>query len=490
MSSLEEIRATRLAKADLLKSKGINPYPVSTGRDVTLADAVQNFEELSTKKELCLAGRIMALRGQGGLVFADLFDGTGTFQALLKKDDLGDGSFTDWGELIDIGDFVEVSGFLFLTKRSEKTLQVKKWRMLTKSLRPLPEKWHGLTDTEERFRRRYLDTLMNDEVRARFVLRSRIISALRASLDGAGFLEVETSMLQSLAGGANAEPFTTHHNALDINLYLRIAPELDLKKLLIGGYPKIYEVGRSFRNEGIDVTHNPEFTTIEWYEAYSDAAKQRIFIEKTLRALVEKVKGVTTVIFDGTSIDFQKPFAVMTYAEALARYALIVDPEKATKNELSLKAKELGVSVGVHDSPQKILDGIFKKVVRPKLLQPTYIISYPKEMIPLAKEDAEKENIVDAFQCYAGGLELIKAFSELNDPIEQACRFKDEEGSRKVGDREAQPNDKDFIEALEYGMPPAGGVGIGIERLVMLLSDVKNIREAIFFPTLRPKTGE
>lgn len=488
MASLDEIRATRLAKLQLLKDKGISSYPISARMDVTLAEASEGFEKLLKKKELYLVGRVMALRGQGGLVFADLFDGTGKFQALLKKDEIGDELFGLWSTTVDIGDFVEVAGTLFLTKRNEKTLQVKKWRMLSKSLRPLPEKWHGLTDTEERFRRRYLDTLMNEEVRNRFILRSKIISALRAVLDAEGFLEVETSMLQSLAGGANAEPFSTHHNALDISLNLRIAPELDLKKLLIGGYPKVYEIGRSFRNEGIDVTHNPEFTTIEWYEAYSDAEKQRAFIETMFRAIVKQVKGETTITFDGTAVDFEKPFSVMTYFEALQRYALIPTPEKATLEELSLKAKQLGVTVAPSDSVQKIMDGIFKKAVRPKLLQPTYVIAYPKGMIPLAKDDEEKGGTVDAFQFYAGGLELIKAFSELNDPVEQASRFNAEEGNRKVGDKEAQPNDKDFVEALEYGMPPAGGVGMGIERLVMLFSDVKNIREVIFFPTLRPKS--
>ncbi len=488
MASLEEIRATRLTKLQLLKDKGMSPYPISARMDITLAEASHGFEKLLKKKELYLVGRVMALRGQGGLVFADLYDGTGKFQALLKKDEIGDELFDLWSATVDIGDFVEVSGTLFLTKRSEKTLQVTKWRMLAKSLRPLPEKWHGLTDTEERFRRRYLDTLMNEEVRSRFVLRSKIISALRAALDAEGFLEVETSMLQSLAGGANAEPFSTHHNALDINLNLRIAPELDLKKLLIGGYSKVYEIGRSFRNEGIDVTHNPEFTTIEWYEAYSDAKKQRAFIEKMFRAIVKQVTGGATLTFDGVAIDFENPFSVMTYYEALQRYALIGAPEKATVEELSLKAKQLGVSVAPSDSVQKIMDGIFKKAVRPKLLQPTYVISYPKGMIPLAKGDEGKAGTVDAFQFYAGGLELIKAFSELNDPVEQARRFNAEEGNRKVGDKEAQPNDTDFVEALEYGMPPAGGVGMGIERLVMLFSDVKNIREVIFFPTLRPKS--
>jgi len=251
MSSLEEIRVTRLAKLKLLTDKGINPYPVSTRSDAPLQEASENFEKLSKKKELFLVGRVMALRGQGGLVFADLFDGTGKFQALLKKDELKEDLFTLWTDTVDIGDFVEVAGSLFVTKRDEKTLAVRSWRMLAKSLRPLPEKWHGLQDVEERFRKRYLDTLMNEEVRNRFILRSRTITLIRKLLDAEGFLEVETSMLQSLAGGANAEPFNTHHNALDIDLYLRIAPELDLKKLLVGGFSKVYEIGRSFRNEGI-----------------------------------------------------------------------------------------------------------------------------------------------------------------------------------------------------------------------------------------------
>ncbi|KKW11680.1 MAG: Lysine-tRNA ligase [Parcubacteria group bacterium GW2011_GWA2_49_9] len=487
MSSFEEIRANRLSKLQILRDKGVNPYPVSARADVTLAEASESFDKLAKKKELYLTGRIMAMRGQGGLAFADLFDGTGKFQALLKKDEVGDEAFTLWSDTVDIGDFVEVSGTLFLTKRNEKTVQVKKWRMLAKSLRPLPEKWHGLTDTEERFRRRYLDTLMNEEVRGRFVLRSRVLSTLRALLDKEGFMEVETSMLQQLAGGANAEPFKTHHKALDIDLYLRIAPELDLKKLLIGGFPKIYEIGRSFRNEGIDVTHNPEFTTIEWYEAYSDAAKQRAFIETLFRTLVKAVKGSETLSFGGNDVDFSKPFTVLTYAEALQRYALIPNPEKATREELALKAAQLGVSVAPHDTAEKIMDSMFKKTVRPKLIQPTYVISYPARMIPLAKQDEANKNLVDAFQFYAGGMELVKAFSELNDPEEQSQRFNLEESHRKEGDKEAQPNDAEFVEALEYGMPPAGGVGMGIERLVMLLTDTQNIREVIFFPTLRPK---
>lgn len=487
MSSLEEIRTHRIGKLQSLREKGINPYPISTRVTTTLKEAAEDFETLAKKEELCLAGRVMALRGQGGLVFADLFDGTGRFQVLLKKDELVEGLFALWNDTVDIGDIVEVHGALFLTKRSEKTLKAKNWRMLTKSLRPLPEKWHGLTDTEERFRKRYLDLLMNEEVRSRFILRSKIVTILRRLLDAEGFLEVETSILQSLAGGANAEPFQTHHNTLDIDLYLRIAPELDLKKLLVGGFSKVYEIGRSFRNEGIDVTHNPEFTTVEWYEAYSDAAKQQAFVEKVLRSIVREVRGKTPVPFDNKELDFDKPFARATYFELLQRYALIPHPEKATQEKLALQAAQLGVEVHSGDTSEKIMDSIYKKSVRPKLVQPTIITDYPKNYIPLAKKKEDDDTMVDAFQVVIGGYEIVKAFSELNDPIDQRERFSVQESNRKAGDRESQPSDEAFLEALEYGMPPAGGLAISIDRMTMLLSDAKNIREVIFFPTLRPK---
>ena len=487
MASLDEIRSARLKKVELLKAKGINPFPVTARSDYDLATVSADFEKLSKKKSITIAGRVMAMRGQGGLAFADLFDGTGKFQVLFKRDEIGDESFSLWNEVIDIGDFIESTGSLFVTKRNEKTLQVKEWRILAKSLRPLPEKWHGLTDVEERFRKRYLDLLMNEEVRNRFVLRSRLVSALRGLLDADGFLEVETSILQSLAGGANAEPFQTHHNALDINLYLRIAPELDLKKLLIGGFGKVYEIGRSFRNEGIDVTHNPEFTTVEWYVAFSDAPKERERVERVMKAVVEKVIGGNTVVFDGNTIDFEKPFTVVTYFEILQRYALIANPAKATRAELALKAAQLGVKVSDADTAEKIMDNIYKKAVRPKLISPTVIVGYPKNYIPLAKGDEKNPALVDAFQVVIGGMEMVKAFSELNDPVEQRARFTKEEESKKAGDKEAQPSDEVFLEALEYGMPPAGGVGISIDRLTMLLSNTKNIREVIFFPTLRPK---
>ncbi len=486
MSSLDELRAVRLRKLEYLKAQGISPYPISARADATLAEARKKFVAFAKKPAVTLAGRVVGARSQGALVFFDISDGTGRFQCLIKKADAPN-AFTLWNNAADVGDFVEATGTFFKTKTGEDTLAVASWRMLAKSLRPLPEKWEGLKDTEERFRKRYLDTLMNETSRERFVARSRIVSTIRRALTDAGFLEVETSMLQPIPGGANAEPFTTHHNALDADLFLRIAPELDLKKLLIGGFPKVFEIGRSFRNEGIDVTHNPEFTTVEWYEAYSDAERQRAFVEQTLKIVVKEAFSDTKVMHAGEEIDFKKPFTTSSYFELIERHALIPGIASASVETLLLSGKRLGASVKEGDTREKILDAIFKRAVRPKLIQPTFVVDYPKDMLPLAKNKTDNAALVDAFQLYVGGVELVKAFSELNDPLEQRARFEEQEWRRKAGDAEAEQSDESFLEALEYGMPPAGGVGIGIERLVMLLTDSHNIREVIFFPTLRQK---
>ena len=487
VASLDEIRQARLAKLKLLQDKGINPYPISTRIDATLLEAVEKFEKLSKKKELFLAGRVMALRGQGGLVFADLFDGTGKFQALLKKDEIAEESFTLWSDTVDIGDVVEVFGTLFVTKRNEKTLQVKGWRMLAKTLRPLPEKWHGLTDTEERFRKRYLDTLMNEDVRKRFVLRSKVVSEIRKFYDSHGYIEVETPRLQSVAGGATAEPFTTHYNALDMEFYLTIAQELYLKQLIIGGFPRVYEIGRKFRNEGVDVTHNPEFTMLESNEAFADAKSQREFIERLMRKVVQAVFGKLQIPYAGSEVDFEKPFAIITFYDLLRRYALVPNPEKATMEELSLKAKQLGVAVETIQTREKMMDAIYKKAVRSKLIQPTFIVDYPVEMNPFAKRKEEDGTLIDRFQLVAGALEIVNAFSELNNPVDQAERYAEQDKKKRAGEGEISPSDRVYLEAMEYGMPPNGGIGIGIDRLAMLLTDTHNIREVIFFPTLRPK---
>ncbi len=489
MSSIDDIRQGRLAKLKLLSEKGIEAFPVVSNQDFTNAEAAENFATLVTaQKPATLVGRVLSLRPQGAIVFFTFDDGTGSFQGFIKKDEgMAAADFDLWSDVVDVGDFVEVTGTFFETKRGEKTLNVSTWKMLSKSLRPLPEKWHGLQDVEERFRKRYLDVISSSEVKNRFIVRSKLISEIRKFLDKENFLEVETPVLQAIAGGASALPFVTHHNALDIDMYLRIAPELYLKELLVAGFPKVYEIGRQFRNEGIDVTHNPEFTTVEFYESYAEAKKHRVFVEKLLRSVVKKVMGAEVVTFDGNQIDFSKKFQVITFYELLTRFALIPNPENISFEELKLKAEQLGVRVEKGDLTHKILDNIYKKTCRPKLIQPTFIIDYPTIFSPLAKHKQGTKEYIDRFQLIIGGYELLSAFSELNDPLEQRGRFELQEKNRTEGDAEAQLLDEEYVEAMEYGMPPAGGVGMSIDRLCMVLTDTKNIREVILFPTLRPR---
>lgn len=483
---LDNIRQERIKKIDHLQKMGINPFPIKVTRDFSIAEIIKNFSKLSRRrKPLFLAGRILAIRSHGGSVFCDFTDGSEKFQALFKKDILKE-TFSLFEETADIGDFLELKGNLFLTKRKEKTIQVLSWRVISKSLRPLPEKWHGLQDIEERFRKRYLDILMNDGIKDKFLLRSRIISEIRFFLNQEGFIEVETPILHPLAGGATAEPFVTHHNALDTDLYLRIAPELYLKRLLIGGMSKIYEIGRLFRNEGIDATHNPEFTELELYESYQNAEGLRDFVESLIKKLVKKIFGKETIEYQGQKLSFNKKFNTISFYNILERYALIREPEKISTEELFLKARQFGIDAE-KDSPKwKIIDHIFKKICRPKIIQPTFIVDYPLESSPLAKKLPE-ENLLDRFQLIIGGLEIANGFSELNDPLEQNKRFLAQEKLAKEGDKEANPKDEDFLEAMEHGMPPAAGVGMGIDRLVMLLTDTHNIKEVILFPTMRPK---
>ncbi|TSD02501.1 MAG: lysyl-tRNA synthetase, class II [Parcubacteria group bacterium Athens0714_24] len=484
MSSIDDIRAERVRKLEEIKKAGIEPFPVSPEKSFLISDILANFNKI--KKPIFICGRIMAIRSHGGSVFFDVNDGSGILQAYLKKDDVSKEQFFLF-EKADIGDFVELKGKLFKTKKKEKTLKIGKWRFLAKSLLPLPEKWHGLQDIEERFRKRYLDLLMNQEVKERFLMRSRIISELRDILIKNGFIEVETPILQPLAGGALAEPFTTHHNSLDIDLNLRIAPELYLKKLLIGGFNKVFEIGRNFRNEGIDVTHNPEFTMLELYEAYQDAKGLRQQTEKFLKELIKKIFKKPEIVFEENKINFNKKFSEISYYEVLKRYALIIDAGKEDRNGISLKAKQFGIKVEDFETKEKIMDNIYKKMCRPKIIQPTFIIDYPVGTSPLAKRMENNKEMIDRFQLVIAGMEIINGFSELNDPVDQKERFAVQDKAKEAGDKEVSPSDKDYLEAMEYGMPPAAGLGIGIDRLVMLLTNTKNIREVILFPTLRPK---
>ncbi len=487
MASIEEIKNTRLEKLKALQAKGLNPYPTKTERDSDLLEASEGFEKLSKKKSVALAGRVMSLRPQGGLIFFTLDDGSGRFQGLIKKDDIGEEEFNFFSRVADIGDFISAEGTLFLTKRNEKTILVKSWQMLAKSLRPLPEKWHGLQDVEERFRRRFLDILMSSEVKERFILRSKMVSEIRNFYNEAGYIEVETPRLQTLAGGATAEPFVTHHNALDIDFHLTIAQELYLKELLIGGFSKVYEIGRKFRNEGIDATHNPEFTMLESNEAYSDASGQRDFIEKLFKHIVKKLFKKSVIFYNGQEIDFGGDFAVISFYDLLKRHALISNPETVSREEIVLTARQLGVEITEKESLEKILDNIYKKICRPKLISPTFIIDYPVSFNPFAKRKEDNPKLIDRFQLVIGGIELVNAFSELNNPIDQKDRYLEQDNKKASGERDISPSDKNYLEAMEYGMPPNGGIGIGIDRFAMLLTGAKNIKEVILFPTLRPK---
>ena len=483
--ALDEIRNERIKKRAILLEKGIDPYPSKTERDHAIADVVKKFSAATKlKKGVGVAGRVMAKREHGGSTFIDMQDGTGKIQGYLKRDILGD-QYDLFFDVVDIGDVIQIQGRCFETQRKEKTIEIAKWQMLAKSLRPLPEKWHGLQDVEERFRKRYLDLVMNEEVRKRFEKRSQVIKAIRAFFDREDFLEVETPMFHSIAGGALARPFKTHHNALDIDLYLRIAPELYLKQLLIGGFEKIYELGKSFRNEGIDASHNPEFTSIEWYAAFWDEEIMMECVEKCFGFILKEIGVKGSIIYDGKEISFQKKFARVDFKDILQRYALIADYDRETRDSLILRARQLGIEASPHDSKGKIADEIYKKICRPYLIQPTFLMNHPLDISPLAKK--RTVDTVRRFQFVVGGLEMVNAFSELNDPLDQRERFETQEKMSQEGEEETHPLDESFIEALEYGMPPAAGAAIGIDRLIMFLTDTKNIREVVLFPTMRPK---
>lgn len=486
--ALDDIRSFRISKLQRLKEAGLLAYPIESYKEADIGSILAKWATFEKKKKnTTLAGRIMALRGQGALIFIDLDDGTGKIQALLKKDVLGEEKTKLFEETTDLGDFIEVSGTFFVTKRGEKTLEVKSWQMLAKSLRPLPEKWQGLKDPEEQMRRRYLHTLSDTVVKERFIKRSKMISEIRNFLDKEGYLEVETPILQSLYGGASALPFKTHYNALETDFYLRISPELYLKRLLVGGFPKVYEVNRNFRNEGIDVTHSPEFTMLEFYAAYQSATDQRNFVEKLVRTIVKKTEGKLSFKNSGEIIGVSKKFAVVSYYDLFKKYAGILLPEKLSQNEAMIEGERLGIKIEVGDNLPKILDNIYKKMCRPKLIEPTFIVDYPVERIPLAKRKEDNPKLVDVSQLVMGGIETAIIFSELNDPLDQRKRFENQEKNKKLGDKEAQSLDEEYLEALEHGMPPSAGVGIGIDRLFMLLSDIHNIRDVILFPTLKPR---
>ncbi len=484
--ALEEIRENKIEQLENLKKEGINPYPIKSLRTHKISEALDGFDNLSEKnKEVVLVGRIMALREHGGSIFVNIYDGSEKIQLYLKKDKVGEKEFDLFKGNIGIGDFLEGSGKLFLTKKGEKTLEVEKFRILSKALLPMPEKMHGLQDVEERFRKRYLDLLFNEEVREKLITRTKIIDALREYYQKTGFLEVETPMLQPLAGGATANPFKTHMDTLDLDLYLRIAPELYLKRLLIGGFERVFELNKSFRNEGMSREHNPEFTTLEAYAAYQDHEWLMDFIEDSIKNVAQKVLGENHFVYGKEEIKLDK-FERKEY-DQLFKEKLNLDLS-LSDDELLKFAKDNNVKIEKGLSRANIIDEIFKKLIRQEIIQPTFVINYPIELSPLSKKLEDRDDRVARVVLIIAGSEIVNAFSELNDPIDQKDRFEMQE---KMRSQEKIPEshrfDKDYIEALEYGMPPAAGLGLGVDRLVMLLTNSHSIREIILFPLMKPK---
>ncbi len=485
MSVVDEIRENRKNKSKKLKDSGINPYPIEIKRTCEISKALKNFDLLSKKeKEIILVGRMKTMRTHGGLTFIDFEDGTGKIQGLIAKNKVGEEFYKTFLEMFDIGDFIQARGTLFETKRGEKTIQIVDCKIIAKSLRPLPEKWHGLKDVEERFRKRYLDLIFSPEVKNNFVIRSNFIKELRNFLNDEGFLEVETPILQLLYGGARAKPFKTHVNAMDLDVYLRISPELYLKRLLVGGFEKVYEIGKCFRNEGIDKFHNPDFTMIEFYWAYADYKQLMKMTERMFQKVITNVMGSTEIEYNEQKISFAGEWERIEFFALLEKYTGI-KYEEINEEALLKKGKELGVDIPEGADKPNIADEIYKKYCRPKLIQPTFVIHHPKGFQPLAKS-FDKDKLA-SFALIVSGVEVVNAFSELNDPIEQEERLKNQEKLFSGGFEEAQRSDDDFIEALEYGMPPAAGFGMGIDRIVSIITNSSSLREVILFPLMKDR---
>ncbi len=471
-----------------MRTRGVSPYPVTSKRTHAVEKALSDFDKLSKEeKEIVLGGRVRSIREHGKLTFLTLEDASGSIQILAMREHMGQEAYKELGETFDVGDFVQARGVLITTKTGEKTLKMADCKMLAKGILPLPEKWHGLKDEDERFRKRYLDLIFNKEVRKKFETRARITKAIRNFLDREGFVEVETSVLQSIYGGAEAAPFKTKINAFDLEVYLRISLELDLKRLIVGGFEKVYEIGRVFRNEGVGRMHNPDFTMLEFYWAYSDYKELMKLTEKMFSSLLKEVYGEEKIVYNGKEIDFRGPWPREEYEDIIRRYTDL-DINTLNREALLKEAQNLGVKVEESYSKAKIIDEIYKKYCRPKIWEPTFVIHHPADAIPLAKPLDDDPSKLGSFQLVlGGGWELINAYSELNDPILQKKIFEEQEKYFEEGMEDAQRMDTDFIEALEYGMPPTAGFGMGIDRLVCLLTDAYSIREVTLFPTMKPK---
>ena len=482
-----ELVRQREENLESLRGTGIDPAPYRYEATHHAAQAKDAFEALSASGEtISLAGRVMTLRGHGKTTFGDLQDKTGRIQVYFKRDTLGDAYRTV--ELLDLGDVIGVRGTIFRTRMGEITVQVSEVTFLAKCRLPLPEKWHGLRDPEIRFRQRYVDLLVNEEARRLVMLRATIIRALRAGLDAHGFLEVDTPVLQPVYGGAFARPFVTHHEALDMPLYLRISNELYLKRLIVGGLERVYEIARDFRNEGIDRTHNPEFSMLEYYQAYADYNDMMTLTETLMSDAIRAGTGGYSVSYRGDALDFTPPWRRIGYFDIL-REKTGIDFREVDEAGVRRAAAELGVDLKGQIGLGYAIDAIFSEKVQDDLVQPTFIVDFPIELSPLARRHRSKPGVVERFEVFAGRMELANAFSEQNDPEAQAAAFETQQELREKGNLEAQPTDDDYVRALRFGLPPTGGVGIGIDRLVMVAGDASNIREVILFPQLRPEGG-
>lgn len=484
----EQIRI-RLEKLRELTVDGMDPfneltYPVTHHS----TDIIDHFD-VTEGSEVAVAGRILSRRGMGKVSFCDLYDRRGRIQIFTKIDAIGSEAYERWQKM-DIGDIVGVRGEVFRTRMGEISVRTKEYTLLAKALRPLPDKFHGLKDTETRYRQRYVDLIVNPEVRETFEKRSRIIRGIRELLDREDYIEVETPILNAIPGGATARPFVTHHNTLDIDMYLRIAPELYLKRLIVGGFERVYEIGRLFRNEGMSVKHNPEFTAVEMYQAYTDLRGMMDLCEKLLSEVATEIAGSTEITYQGTQISLKPPFARISMMDAVQKYAG-VDFSKIHSDEEAIEAaKAKGLDPDASARRGEVLNLMFEAFCEEKLIQPTFVFDYPIEVSPLAKKIKDQPGMVDRFELFIGCREYANAYSELNDPIDQRERFADQIKKRAAGDDEANLHDEDFCVALEYGMPPTGGMGIGIDRLVMLLTDTASIRDVLLFPTMKPLSGE
>ena len=485
-NEINEQMQVRIDKMHKIEEHGWKPFGYRFLYTHRAADIAAQFDELSEKEtEVKMAGRIMAIRGHGKTCFMDMQDKTGRIQVYVRKDVIGEENYA-LIKLMDIGDTVGITGTAFRTHMGELSIKATSVEMLSKSLRPLPEKWHGLKDVETRYRQRYVDLIVNPEVRDTFVKRSQIIRSVREVLDSHDFLEVETPILNTIAGGAAARPFISYHNALDMQVYMRIAPELYLKRLIVGGMDRVYEMGRVFRNEGIDNRHNPEFTSVEIYQAFADYRDMMDLTEEVVVKTAEKVLGTTTINYEGTTIELASPWKRMSMIEAVKEYSGKDFTNVTDLEEARAIAKELNVAVEPSFGIGKIINACFEEYVEDKLIQPTFITGHPKEISPLAKSNPENPEITDRFEAYIYGREICNGFTELNDPIDQKERFLKQVEERANGDEEANMMDEDFVNALEYGLPPTGGLGIGIDRLVMFLTNSSTIRDVLFFPTMKP----